>query len=315
MRTGRASAPAAGTVLNALATGTGSAFAIDAHTTATVEFEATPTDHDERRVTGEIADAPDADTRLIERCVELAAEVAGEPIPAGGASVGTESEIPMAAGLKSSSAAANATVLATFDALGVAIEDGPDPTVPTEGTDDEDEATPDSVSRVDACLLGVAAARDVGVTVTGAFDDASASMLGGLTVTDNDEDTVLHRATPDWEVVVWTPPERAFSADADVERCRAVAPMADLVADLALDGQYGRAMTVNGLAFCAALDFPTDPIVSAMTEVTGVSLSGTGPSFVAVGEERGVETVRERWDALDGETWRTTTTTDGGRLG
>ncbi|MFC6764956.1 shikimate kinase, partial [Natrinema soli] len=35
---GRAVAPAAGTVLNALATGTGSAFAIDLETTATVEL-------------------------------------------------------------------------------------------------------------------------------------------------------------------------------------------------------------------------------------------------------------------------------------
>jgi hypothetical protein len=37
----------------------------------------------------------------------------------------------------------------------------------------------------DAARLGVRAAREVGVTVTGAFDDASASMLGGVTVTDN----------------------------------------------------------------------------------------------------------------------------------
>ena len=310
MRTGRASAPAAGTVLNALATGTGSAFAIDAYTTATVEFDSTTSD-DPGTVSGEIAGAPDADTRLVERCVELAAEAAGEPIPAGGAHVRTDSEIPMAAGLKSSSAAANATVLATFDALGVPVDDDASPPAPT----DADDSALDAVSRVEACLLGVAAARDVGVTVTGAFDDASASMLGGLTVTDNDEDAILHRDDPDWDVVVWTPPERAFSADADVERCRAVAPMADLAADLALDGQYGRAMTVNGLAFCAALDFPTDPVVSAMAEVTGVSLSGTGPSVVAVGDEAGVGAVRDAWEAFDGETWLTATTTDGGRQG
>ncbi|WP_335999012.1 shikimate kinase [Halorientalis halophila] len=279
---GRAQAPAAGTVLNALATGTGSAFAIDAYTTATVELRS------DEGVDGEIADAPDADTRLIERCVELVTDRFGD---GQGGLVSTESEVPMASGLKSSSAAANATVLATLSALGAA----------------------DEISREDACRIGVQAARDAGVTVTGAFDDASASMLGGVTVTDNDEDELLAREERDWDVLVWTPPERSFSADADVDRCRQIAPMADLVADLALDGDFGRAMTVNGLAFCAALDFPTDPLVEAMPLVEGVSLSGTGPSFTAVGEHSALEQVAERWRERDGNTWLTTTQTDGAR--
>jgi len=51
------------------------------------------------------------------------------------------------------------------------------------------------------------AARDVGVTATGAFDDASASMLGGVTITDdNDDDELLSREEVDWDVMpVWTP--------------------------------------------------------------------------------------------------------------
>ncbi|AQL43926.1 shikimate kinase [Halorientalis sp. IM1011] len=277
---GRARAPAAGTVLNALATGTGSAFAIDAYTTATVELT------DTAGVEGEIADAPDADTRLIERCVELVVERFGD---GQGGRVRTESEVPMASGLKSSSAAANATVLATLSALDAREE----------------------ISREDACRIGVQAARDAGVTVTGAFDDASASMLGGVTVTDNTEDELLAREERDWSVLVWTPPERSFSADADVERCEQIAPMAELVADLALDGDFARAMTVNGLAYCAALDFPTEPIVEAMPLVEGVSLSGTGPSFTAVGEHSALETVRDIWTERDGNTWLTTTQTDG----
>ncbi|MFD1587305.1 shikimate kinase [Halorientalis brevis] len=277
---GRAAAPAAGTVLNALATGTGSAFAIDVYTTATVDL----TDDDE--VTGTIAGAPDADTRLIERCVELVTERFGD---GQGGTVETESDVPMASGLKSSSAAANATVLAALSAL---------------------DAT-DEISREDACRLGVEAARDVGVTITGAFDDASASMLGGVTVTDNTTDELLARDEPDWDVLVWTPPERSFSADADVERCKQIAPMADLVADLALDGAYPRAMTVNGLAFCAALGFPTDPLVEAMPHAEGVSLSGTGPSFTAIGERSDLERIEDIWSTREGTTWLTTTQTDG----
>ncbi|ELY81172.1 shikimate kinase [Natrinema pallidum] len=286
---GRAVAPAAGTVLNALATGTGSAFAIDLETTATVELT------EDGEVVGEVAGQPEADTTLIERCVAMAigeyAEQAGLDDSTVGARVRTESEVPMAAGLKSSSAAANATVLATLDALAVA----------------------DAVERIDACRLGVRAARDAGVTATGAFDDASASMLGGVTVTDNTADALLAREEIDWNALVYTPPEQAYSADADVSACERVAPMAALVEELALDGRYGEAMTVNGFAFSAALEFPTGPMIDALPDVTGVSLSGTGPSYVAVGERDALETVQERWSERDGTTRLLRTRTDGTR--
>ena len=277
---GTATAPVAGTILNALATGRGSAFAIDLYTTATVELT------DDPGVEGSVAGAPDADTRLIERSVARVTERFGD---SQGGRVHTESDVAMAAGLKSSSAAANATVLATLDALGAA----------------------DAVSREQAARIGVSVAREVGVTVTGAFDDASASMLGGVTLTDNERDELLDRATPDWDVLVWTPPEQSFSADADVERCRQIAPMARLVEDLALDGDYQRAMTVNGLAFSAALDFETDPVLDALGHVEGVSLSGTGPSFTAVGERAALEAVQDAWDERPGATWLTTTQTEG----
>ena len=284
--TGRARAPAAGTVLNALANHTGSAFAIDADTTATVELT------EGAGVTGEIAGAPDADTALIERCVEIVTERYGE---GQGGSVRTESEVPMAAGLKSSSAAANAAVLATLDALSVPV--GPDGALPPE----------------DAARIGVAAARDAGVTATGAFDDASASMLGGVTVTDNDRDELLAREEVEWDVLVWTPPERAYSADADVARCERIAPVADFVAETALEGRYAEAMTVNGFAFCAALGFSAEPLIEALPEARGVSLSGTGPSVTAIGTEDALSRIRDRWDDREGTTWLTETRNDGAR--
>lgn len=280
---GRASAPAAGTVLNALANGTGSAFAIDLETTADVTLE------EGGAITGEIDGAPDADTTLIERCVGLTIEEHAER--AWGARVRTESEVPLAAGLKSSSAAANATVLATLDALGVEL-DG-----------------------VEACRLGVRAAREAGVTVTGAFDDASASMLGGVTVTDNAADELLAHETVEWDVLVWTPPERAFSADADVASCRRIAPIADVIGELALQGRYGAAMSINGFAFCGALEFPTAPLLEALPGVEGVSLSGTGPSYVAVGDRHVLADLHSEWETRDGTTWLTTTRTDGARRG
>jgi len=282
---GRAVAPGAGTVVNALATGRGSAFALDVETTASVRL--TP----DGEVDGAIAGAPDGDTSLIERCVETVVERFGD---GRGGRVRTTSEVPTAAGLKSSSAAANATVLATLAALDVSVGDDGD------------------LSAVEACRLGVDAAREAGVTVTGAFDDASASMLGGVTVTDNTDDALLDRAAFDREAVVWTPPERAYSADTDTTACEQVAPVAAHAVELALAGAFETAMTVNGLAFSAALDYSTAPAVAAMPHCGGVSLSGTGPSVVAVGDD--LDRVADRWREREGTVRRTTTRDAGARV-
>ncbi len=300
---GVASAPGAGTVLNALATHTGAAFGIDVETTATVKL-----DGDIDTVDGVIAAAPDGDTRLIERCVELTTDRFGD---GEGGTVRTESEVPMAAGLKSSSAAANAAILATLAALNVEVVD---PTGERELAGEHHETAADEITALDACRIGVEAARDVGVTITGAFDDAAASMVGGVVVTDNDSDTLLARSTREWGVLVWTPPERAYSADADVERCEDIAEMAALVEELALDRRFGEAMTVNGLAYSAALGFSTDPAVEAMPHAAGVSLSGTGPSVVAVGGGDSLAPVRAQWAARDGQLIETTTRTHGARI-
>jgi shikimate kinase len=281
---GEATAPAAGTVLNALATGVGSAFAIDEYVTATVALDASRSE-----VTGEIAGEPDGDTALIERCVVLVTDQLGD---GQGGRVRTESEVPTAAGLKSSSAAANATVLATLAALDAG----------------------DAIDREDAARIGVEAARATGVTVTGAFDDASASMVGGVTLTDNEADEILARGSVDWDVLVYTPPDRAYSADADVDRCRAIAPVAHLVEDLAFDAQYATAMSVNGLAFAAALEFDADPLLEALPHAAGASISGTGPSITAVGERASLEPVADRWNEREGRTWFTTTQTGGARI-
>jgi shikimate kinase len=284
---GRAVAPGAGTILNALANTKGAAFAIDVETTAEVTLNSSG------NITGEINDFPNEDTALIERCLELVIEKYGD---GEGGHVRTTSEIPLASGLKSSSAAANAAVLAALDALGLGINE---------------ESS--GVSRVDAARIGVSAARDVGVTVTGAFDDASASMLGGITITNNDTDELLSHEPVDWDILVWTPPTRAYSADAAISRCHQIEPLADFILETALEGNYPMAMTLNGLAFSAALGFSPEPLIEALPSATGVSLSGTGPSVTAIGTEDALSNVTDAWSQREGKIWWTTTQNDGAR--
>jgi len=88
---GRAAALGAGTVLNALATGTGAAFGIDVETRATVTLNRTPT-----ACAGRSPRTPDGDTALIEHCVALATERWGD----GEGGTVRPTATPLAAGLK-----------------------------------------------------------------------------------------------------------------------------------------------------------------------------------------------------------------------
>lgn len=277
---GRARAGGAVTILNAVANWKGSAFGIGLMTYAQVELDHTGT------IRG---DVPGLDTRLIETCVAMVLERLGYSY---GAVVRTKSDIPVASGLKSSSTAANATVLATLDAL----QEDMDP--------------------IEAAKIGVAAARKAGVTITGALDDALASMLGGVVVTDNREMQLMKREELDTPVVILSPDRKLFSGETSVSRSRLISPVADVVYDLAMRGDYGRAMTINGLAYCAALGLSAEPVLLALQAgARGASLSGTGPSYAAIIDESRVEELEAAWRPLGGKVIRTYSNNKGASKG
>jgi len=270
----------AATILNAVANWKGSAFGIGLMTYAQVELDHTGT------IRG---DVPGLDTRLIETCVAMVLERLGYSY---GAVVRTKSDIPVASGLKSSSTAANATVLATLDAL-------------------QEEMDP-----IEAAKIGVAAARKAGVTITGALDDALASMLGGVVVTDNREMQLMKREELDTPVVILSPDRKLFSGETSVSRSRLISPVADVVYDLAMRGDYGRAMTINGLAYCAALGLSAEPVLLALQAgARGASLSGTGPSYAAIIDESRVEELEAAWRPLGGKVIRTYSNNKGASKG
>ncbi len=266
----------AGTVINAIAAWKGCAFGIDLKTEATVQLRGD-------LVEGEIEGG--GDTRLIERACEL---TLNNLCIDSGAKIRTTSGIPVASGLKSSSAAANATVLATA------------------------RAARRDIDPLEATRIGVQAALDAGVSITGAFDDACASMFGGIVLTDNKEKKLLKRERLESEVVIYVPDRKAFSAQTDVRRSRLVAPWVEMAFGLASRGEYRKAMTLNGLLYCSALGFSTEPMMAAMDlGVEGVSLSGTGPSYVALASGEQAERLGAVWSANPGRVIRTRTVNEG----
>jgi len=278
-QTGYAYANGAGTIINAISTWKGAAFGIDLKTEAEVVLT------DIKKITGYIEES--GDTKLIERCVELTLLRFGSK---SGAKVSTKSQIPIASGLKSSSAAANATVLATLDALGEKLEP------------------------MEAIKIGVQAALDAKVSITGAFDDACASMLGGFVITDNKNKELIKREERTSEVLILAPLKKVFSSGTNVMRSRLIGKWVEMAYMEAIAGSYEKAMTLNGFLYCAALGFSTEPMMAALElGIEGVSLSGTGPAYTALGSPELLDKLEPVWGRLGAKVIRTKVNNNGGK--
>jgi len=278
-QTGYAYAYGAGTIINAISTWKGAAFCIDLKTEAEVVLT------NDKKITGYIEEG--ADTKLIERCVELTLLRFGSK---SGAKVSTKSQIPIASGLKSSSAAANATVLATLDALGEKLEP------------------------IEAIKIGVQAALDANVSITGAFDDACASMLGGFVITDNKNKELIKREERASEVLILAPLKKVFSSGTNVMRSRLIGKWVEMAYREAVAGNYEKAMTLNGFLYCAALGFSTEPMMAALElGIEGVSLSGTGPAYTALGSPELLDKLETVWVRSGAKVIRTKVNNKGGK--
>lgn len=250
MTTGTGAAYGAVSILNALATGRGCALAVSLQTRARVEVGPD--------LKGVEAKAWGPEGPVNPQLAVLATRSVLRRLGhRGGARIEVKSEVPTTRGLKSSSAAANAVVLATLDALGTRL--------PLRET----------------VLLGVEAAREARVTVTGALDDAWASAAGGLAYTDNRRDRLLRRGEVRSPVLVLAPERRPSGV-----RQRDLKPVAPLVRRaeaLVRARRYPQAMTLNGLAYSAALGYDPNPALEALAHgAPGAGLSGTGPSVAAL---------------------------------
>jgi len=265
---GKAIAYGAVTIINAISCGLGAALSVGLKTEASVKLTDEP-----GRIEGRILSDPEENTILIEKvvtCVLKRFRLEDKY----GAYVETWSNIPIARGLKSSSAAANAIALAVLTALGKELDD------------------------LTVINLGVDAAIDAGVTITGAFDDACASYFGSIIVTDNYERKVLKRFQADnrYSVLILVPRRKAYTAKADVERMRLIAKEVKALHKLALLGEYWIAMTLNGLIYSAALGYDTGIAIDALAAgALAAGLSGKGPAVTAVVPEEKADNVKDVW--------------------
>ncbi len=244
---------AGGSVLNAIATWKGSAFAVDLKVKAYVKH---------------------SDTMMLpNKLAEKVYEVVNEICEVGNVEIRTESEVPPGGGLKSSSAAANAMTVALLKLCGL------------------------SPSPYYVLKLSVEASKRAGVTVTGAFDDASASLLGGLVITDNAKMYIIKRsALQNVKAIILPKGGRGMSFEEISRRLRAYQREFERVYEMLLNDYIFEAMTLNGILVASALSYSTEPITEALRSgALSSAVSGNGPSYVALVEEDRVEDVLEAW--------------------
>ena len=187
-----------------------------------------------------------------------------------GCEVNVYSEIPARKGLKSSSAVSSAVALACLK-----------------------EVTGEA-ELMEAVKYSVEASIQTGVSATGAFDDASACLLGGMVVTNNFERKLIARRIVDnsLRVIILIPPGGMLSGRVDTSLFKPVEPLMRLAHRLALNGEEWLAMTLNGLAVSTALSLDAKPALEALKNgAIAAGVSGKGPAVAAVVRPQNVEEV------------------------
>ncbi len=169
------------------------------------------------------------------------------------------SEIPPSSGLKSSSAVAVATIKAIVNKFGIY-----EPSIP----------------RLAAELSKIA-----GVSITGAFDDATAAYYGGIVFTDNLNMLILKVIDfrEDLDIVLLF---KGIRKNIKVDELRRNSYLFRYIFELAYSGDIYRAMTMNGLAIAKLLEYDENIIRKAIEMGALASgVSGNGPTIFAVCRE------------------------------
>ncbi|MEM4279098.1 MAG: shikimate kinase [Archaeoglobaceae archaeon] len=245
----KAKAYAKGTILNALATGMGSAFAIDLTLSVRVK--------------------QDSESCLIVNGEERDSSVAEKVLNKFGikARVKVKSEIPEKSGLGSSSAFLNALICAVMERK-IASE---------------------------ILSLNSELSLKAGISYTGAFDDASASLLGGFVISDN-----YRRVLWDWVI------KKAFVAvllpefrrkDVDFEKIQRESYKLKGIDSKLRKHEFFDVMRENTIFYAELLGYPLEIVEKLWKEKICCGLSGNGPAFVAFGTKSDVATANEFWSS------------------
>lgn len=277
--------PGSATIINAIATGFGSAFGIGLDIVCNAKTQS-------HSIT--CSNDVGADTSLMELCVSNVFDYYGVDADEFGLDIKTTSELPMASGLSSSSALSNAVTAISSKII-------------------SEEFNLEPLSDFNIINLAIESSLKAKVTITGAFDDATASYFGGVTVTDNGARKILIKEPmEELPVLVYMPNFISKSGSSDVNKMKLMSPLVETAFEIAKNRDYFKALNLNGLIYAAALGFDSSIAIDALNAGALASgLSGTGSSFVAICEEDKIDDINEAWSLLDGRVIETFSDNEG----
>jgi shikimate kinase len=266
-RKARAVVHGAISIVNAIATGKGSALGVSLKVTAEAELQK---GHGLRFITGRNGD------KLIKKIIEKT--IPKQIVESNMIIIKVDSEIPIGYGLKSSSAVSNAVALACSH---VEMEE-----------DNNDHE-----------ILEVAArsSLEAKVSLTGAYDDATACYFGGFTVTDNYSRRIIRkeRAPDNLYAIIFLP---SNTSRGDVSKLRNLSDIFVEAFRFAESGQYWKAMKLNGVLASAALSSNYIPVMAALEHgALSASISGNGPSIAAVAYADAVKPIVDTLSKFEGK--------------
>ena len=287
----RAESSSAVSVVNALSTGKGSTIAINLRCEVETQVMSYSKDKSFGQVLGGwrvAVNSQDKDHHAlvltcIDRALKFMSRVKSLRLPSGESKllrIRIRSEIPPACGLKSSSAVSTAVVSSIFRTFL--------------------KGEPDSKDVLD---VSCKASIDAGASITGAYDDASACLLGGLVLTDNAKFTLLeHRQVPESLgniVLLLVPPRirRKFTSSVDQSAYANFRSQSAEAFHYALKGDLPQAIFLNSVVQSLALKYSIRPVVDAILEgSTASGISGKGPAMFAFCQsEKSARRITSSW--------------------
>lgn len=255
------------TIANALPMGVGCAVGV----ALSVDASVTLTIHGSRR-SPKLEIPPGCQTPLVEESLR-AGLARYYPEPGVVARVSVRSEIPVARGLKSSSAVSSAILLAIARAAGK-------------------EPSALEIGRGSAVV-----GRRSGVSATGALDDALAGLQPGFIVTDNTQETLLGRfeVNPEHGVALYVPARPHPPTPSLVEAFGPERARAEGAVRAALEGDWAKAMELNTELVERVMGYPYRRLRGRLQDHGAVAsgVSGVGPTLAAIAPRAKLGEVRD----------------------
>ena len=147
---------------------------------------------------------------------------------------------------------------------------------------------------------GIDASIETKVSITGAYDDVCGCYFGGFNITNNLKRKLIvhHNAPLNLQVVIFLPHSRKRG---NLKKLKELKSAFENAWTMAYELDYWNATILNGITTSAILNSNPQVIGNLIKSgALGATISGNGPSIVAITKKKYVSKVKKQFSSLDG---------------